>query len=208
MIQSLRILLLGDDPLVHTTLRLLLATTVDLALVGETANVAVLTELCTQTKPHILLLGGGNASLIHEVALLAQQACPQTRVVALLNSTDPHPLSSTPLAGYCFKDEINESILHLLRAIAAGATWVSGGVAARLCAQASELSYTHPHADLTPVEQEVYVLLGRGWSNGQIVAHLHCTEQTVRNYSSRIYKKLGINRAELIVQFQSNLKKS
>ena len=58
MIQSLRILLLDDDPLVHTTLRLLLATTVDLALVGETANVAVLTELCTQTKPHILLLGG------------------------------------------------------------------------------------------------------------------------------------------------------
>ena len=154
------------------------------------------------------IAGVGNTALIHEIALLTQQVCPQTRIVALLDSTDPHPLPSTPLAGYCFKDEINESILHLLRAIAAGATWVSGGVAARLCAQASELSYTHPHADLTPVEQEVYVLLGRGWSNGQIVAHLHCTEQTVRNYSSRIYKKLGINRAELIVQFQSNLKKS
>ena len=83
--------------------------------------------------------GGGNSSLIHEIALLAQQACPQTRVVALLNSMDPHPLSSTPLAGYCFKDEINESILHLLRAIAAGATWVSGGVAARLRDQASAL---------------------------------------------------------------------
>ena len=95
-----------------------------------------------------------------------------------------------------------------MRAIATGATWVSGGVAARLRAQASALPEPYLHPELTPVEQEVYALLGRGWSNKQIVAHLHCTEQTVRNYCSHIYKKLGINRAELIVQFQNNLKKT
>ena len=59
MSHPLRILLLDDDPLVRTTLCLLLATTVDLVLVGETANIAALPELCVQIKPHILLLGGG-----------------------------------------------------------------------------------------------------------------------------------------------------
>ena len=108
----------------------------------------------------------------------------------------------------CFKAEINEAIVHLLRAVALGATWVSGGVAARLRTQVVERYGECPHTGLTPVEQEVYILMGRGWSNKQIAAHLHCTQQTVCNYSSHIYKKLGINRMELIVEFQSNLKKS
>lgn len=208
MPHPLRILLLDDEPFVHTLLRLLLAATTDLALVSETANIAAVTELCVRTKPHVLLLGGGNATLIHEVALLAQQACQEIRIVALLNATDPHPLPSISLAGYCFKDEINESIVYLLRAIAAGATWVSGGVATRLRTQAHEPSHNALiQSHLTPAEQQVYGLLGCGWSNQQIANHLHFTRQTVRNHSSQIYKKLGMNRTELIVQFQANLKK-
>ena len=59
MIHPLRILLLDDEPLIHTTLRILLGATTDLLLVGATANVVELPNLCTQTELHILLLGGG-----------------------------------------------------------------------------------------------------------------------------------------------------
>lgn len=207
MIQPLRVLLLDDDPLVHITLCVLLGNTPDLRLIGATANVAELPVLCAQTEPHILLLGGSPA-LWREVGLLIEPICPQIQLIALLNLADPLPLPEIRLAGCCRKAEINEGIVHLLRATMAGVTWVSGGVAAQWRTQTTELVDACPRADLTPVEQTVYALLGRGWKNKQIAAHLHCTPQTVCNYNSHIYKKLGLNREELIVAFQSNLKKS
>ena len=142
------------------------------------------------------------------MTLIVERVCPQTPIILLLNASDPLPLPDELLAGCCFKTEINEGLPHLLRATGDGTRWVSGGVATRLCAQAIDPGNMCPHPDLTPFEQAVYVLLGRGWSNKQIAAHLQCTEQTVCNYNSRIYKKLGINRLELIAEFQRYLKQS
>ncbi|MCX6050630.1 MAG: hypothetical protein NT075_36530 [Chloroflexi bacterium] len=131
MFHPLRILLLDDEPLIHTTIRILLGKSPDFELVEATANIAELPASCTRTKPHILLLGGGSSSLTHEVSLIVEQACPQTQIILLLNASDPRPLPAVRVAGCCFKHEINEGLPHLLRAIAAGMTWVSGGVAAR-----------------------------------------------------------------------------
>lgn len=62
--------------------------------------------------------------------------------------------------------------------------------------------------DLTHTEQRVATLLGRGWSNAQIAAELNWSTQTTRNYISRVYQKLGINRSELIAHFRYDLKQS
>lgn len=55
-------------------------------------------------------------------------------------------------------------------------------------------------ASLTKREQAVLRLMAQGLSNGQIAAHLNLAEQTVRNYVSRIYDKIGAtSRAEAVV---------
>jgi DNA-binding NarL/FixJ family response regulator len=54
----IRIVLLDDEPLLRTTVRLLLATTPAVQLVEETANLPELPGLLATIKPHILLLGG------------------------------------------------------------------------------------------------------------------------------------------------------
>ncbi len=57
-----------------------------------------------------------------------------------------------------------------------------------------------PRVDLSKREREVLERLARGMNNEQIGAELGIVTQTVRNYISTVYDKLGVNsRAEAIV---------
>lgn len=208
MLHPIRILLLVDRPLVRAALRELFASTVDLHLVGETANIAALPTICTQAQPHILLLNVSNATLLAEIVLLIQQAFPKIRVVALLNPDDDLALKGQALACSCYISEIDTALVHLLRAAAIGSTWVTGRVITRLSLSAHTPSDALALGALTPRERQVCFLLGCGWSNQQIAAHLHCTQQSVRNYSSHVYKKLKRNRKALVAHFQHTGKKA
>lgn len=54
--------------------------------------------------------------------------------------------------------------------------------------------------ELTPREREVLELIAQGLSNNEIAEQLHITPKTVRNYSTRIYSKLAVDRrAQAIV---------
>jgi PAS domain S-box-containing protein len=55
-------------------------------------------------------------------------------------------------------------------------------------------------AQLTPRERQVLERLADGWDNAQIARDLGLAEQTVRNYVTNIYEKLGVHsRAEAVV---------
>src|SRR5689334_18096512 len=124
----LRVFVFHDEPLVCTSLRALLASTSDLCLVGEATDAQQLAQCCWETQPDVLLIGGEMKPFIFDVADLIQQSCPQTKVIALLNSNDIirlDALVATNLAGYLFKQEINESLVDMIRAVMHGATWLS-----------------------------------------------------------------------------------
>ena len=139
-------------------------------------------------------------------------------VLDVANAFPPEQLPVANLAGYCFKHEFSEAIVHLLRATVAGAVWSSGGVLEHLLISqadqqidplwqaltAAELSA----AKLTKSEQQVVALLVRGQNNVQIVAELGLTPQTVRNYTSHIYAKVGLKRTELIARYHPTLKEN
>jgi DNA-binding NarL/FixJ family response regulator len=53
---------------------------------------------------------------------------------------------------------------------------------------------------LTGREGQLLDSLARGWDSTRIARELHLSEQTVRNYLSRLYAKLGVHtRAEAII---------
>lgn len=55
-------------------------------------------------------------------------------------------------------------------------------------------------SELTPREREVLSLMARGLNNDQIAERLVIAPKTVRNYATRIYKKLGVDsRAQAVV---------
>jgi len=61
-------------------------------------------------------------------------------------------------------------------------------------------SPTNIFPELTPQERQTLELIALGWDNQQIADRLVVSSKTVRNYTSRIYSKLGVrNRGQVIV---------
>jgi DNA-binding NarL/FixJ family response regulator len=51
-----------------------------------------------------------------------------------------------------------------------------------------------PFADLSGDDRELFYLVGEGLTNAEIAAQLHLSPGTVRNYVSRLFRNLGVDR--------------
>jgi two-component system response regulator DevR len=56
-----------------------------------------------------------------------------------------------------------------------------------------------PLANLTPLERELFELVGQGLSNGEIAEKMRLAPGTVRNYVSRLLRKLALDRRAQVV---------
>ncbi len=115
--------------------------------------------------------------------------CPETRVIMLTAHHEDvwvRGLLDLGAAGYVLKDDALDAVTRAVRAIAAGGTWLSPAVQHALLHHAAG-----PEA-LTPRERTVLALIAEGLSNKEIAAELHLGEQTVSNYLSTLYAKLGV----------------
>lgn len=197
----IRVLLLDDDPLTRNALRSLLATEHDLQLIAEITQLEYLFAHSLELQPQIVLIGGQLKPFVFDLPRLIKQLSPQTKLIALLNPTDPvrtQALLTTNLAGCLFRQEIDEYIVHALRAVAQGGTWFSRAVVERLIAdQTNPIHLTVGAHQLTQRDKRLLTLLGGNYDNAQIAAELQLKPQTVRNYISSLCKKLGLTRAQL-----------
>lgn len=198
---AIRVLLADDHPLIRAGLRATLAPAPDIALVGEATTGDEARQHCRALQPDVLLLdlampGPPAAATVQHL----REVCPKTRVLVLTAHDDDayvHGLLAAGVAGYVLKDEVPETLLHAIRGVARGGVWFSQAIAAKL-ARANRTSGTVP--DLTDRDRELLLLLERGWGSGRMAVELNLSEQTVRNYLSRVYAKLGVRtRAEATV---------
>ena len=127
--------------------------------------------------------------------------CPHARVLVLTAYDDDayvRGLLAAGIAGYVLKDEAPDVLVDAVRGVAHGGTWFSRAVVAVLALPPRPAVAAGP--TLTNRERELLALLARGWDNARIAQELRLGEQTIRNYLSRLYGKLGVQtRAEAIV---------
>jgi DNA-binding NarL/FixJ family response regulator len=99
-------------------------------------------------------------------------------------------------SGYLLKDSPGDALIAAVEGTAAGKTHIDPSVAGRLLDQISRGAASPPGPfldSLTERERQVLGLLGRGWGNAAIAAHLRLTEGTVRNHVSAVLGKLGVS---------------
>ncbi len=195
--ETVRVLLADDHPLVRAGIRTVLTAEEDVALVGEATSGDEVQRLCQKLQPDVLLLDlnmPGPSSF--EIVAYLRECCPGTNVLILTAYDDDayiHGLMAAGVAGYVLKDEATEAVVGAIRAIAEGGTWLSRPVAEKLARpKTGEDNQARP-ADLTDREREIARLMAQGWDNVRIAGELNLAEQTVRNYVSRIYTKLGVD---------------
>lgn len=195
-----RVLLADDHPLVRSGIRATLLREDHLEVVGEATTGAEVQALVATLAPDLLLLDlsmPGPSPL--ETIACVRQASAATRILVLTAYDDDAYIRSiikVGVDGYLLKDEATEALVQAITTVVQGGTWFSRTVMQKFVDTKGEPD----PLDFTPRELELLAGIAQGWDNRRLAAEFELAEQTVRNYISRIYEKLGVrSRAEAVV---------
>jgi DNA-binding NarL/FixJ family response regulator len=215
----IRVLLVDDDPLVRSGLRLMLRGAPDVKVVAEATDGAEVAALVAEHSPDIVLMDirmPGMDGLAATEALRArpspsspgssvQETPPPPEVLVLTTfNTDEHVLRAlrAGAAGFVLKDTPPQEIVAAVRKVVAGEPVLSPAVTQQLIAQVSEgtggreTRAERARAQLALLgnrEREVAVAVGQGKTNAEIAAELYMSVPTVKTHVSRILAKLDLN---------------
>jgi DNA-binding NarL/FixJ family response regulator len=198
----IRVLLVDDQPLARAGLRTILCPEEGFVIVGECADGSEVNAAVRTNRPEVIVmdvrmprLNGADAT--RELRARDPAAPP---VLILTTFQDDEVLSAAlraGAAGFLLKDAPGEDILRAVRTLAGGGAYLDPAVTARVLQayRSSPLAARLVQDDLaalTPREQEVLRLVGRGLSNDEIADRLVIGEGTVKTHVGRIFDKLDL----------------
>ena len=206
MSKAIHVVVVDDHPIVREGLRLMLATSDDLVLVGDAPDGVTALQLIGEVQPDVVLLDvrmPGMDGL--EVLERIHNTWPQIAVL-ILTTYDEDALILRGLQvgarGYLLKESSLETLFHAIRTVARGEVVVQSDMMARILshtAYAPEVAHSPSarnipsYMALTHREQEVLAGVARGERSKEIARHLGITERTVRAYLTSIYTKLNVD---------------
>ena len=183
----IRVLSVGDDPLVHEGLRALLAAEHDMELVGEVGSDEFESIHFTSLLPAVVVMGtelSGHGS-VRAIARL-QAFDPSARVIVIAaRSGDMRTRGALDAGahGCLLSSNVRGALAQAIRAVASGRRFIDGE-------SAIELLHSRTEEDLKAREIQVLELVAAGKANKEIAFELSTTEGTVKNYIKRILGKL------------------
>jgi DNA-binding NarL/FixJ family response regulator len=212
---TVRVVLADDQPLIRSGLRVLIADTDDLTVVGEAGTGAEAVERVQQTCPDVVVM---------DIRMPGMDGIEATRRITA-EATPPHVLVLTTFdddeyvygalragaSGFLVKDMALEDILAAIRVVAAGDALIAPSVTRRLIEQfvgsaAPRFGWQRPSAParssdaITEREREVLTLVARGRSNSEIAAELHISVATAKAHVARLFTKLDArDRVHLVI---------
>ena len=205
MTDPLRILLIDDQPLIRSGMAMLIGSQPDLVVGGEAGDGQAAVDLvarlaATGEAPDVLLMDirmPGMDGLEATRRILAEH--PQVTVVLLTTfDLDEYALEGirAGASGFLLKDAEPEELLGALRTCASGDAVIAPSTTQRLMRRFIDPPQRTVADDprlrsLTPREQEVFGLVGRGLSNHEIMEALVLSEPTVKTHVSRVLAKTG-----------------
>ena len=188
-VDTIRVLIVDDHPIVRDGLRGQLATQPDLQVVAEAANAEEALTVLQHHAVDVLLtdlrmpgLGG------HELIRTVRVEYPKIQVLVLTTydgEDDVRPALDAGARGYLLKDARREALFAAVRAAAAGRSSFAPSVQ-RLQAQSPSRSL------LSTREVEVLDLIAHGCTNRQIASALSIGEATVKTHVRHLCDKLEV----------------
>ena len=206
--ESIRILLADDHPILRHGLRAMLDSTPEFEVVGEASTGEEAVTRSAKLRPDVVLMDIQMPGLNGiEATRQVMQSDPNAGVVVLTMFRDDDSVFAAMRAGargYVLKDAGGEEVLRVVRAVANGEAYFGPEIAKRLMGFFSAprpVAPSEAFPELTAREHEVLDLIARGLSNTVISRRLFVSPKTVRNHISNIFTKLRVaDRAEAIVR--------
>ncbi|BDD81673.1 DNA-binding response regulator [Tsukamurella pulmonis] len=206
-----RIVIIDDDPLVRSGLRMIIESADDLSIVAEGGDGADAVDLVREHRPDVVLMDIRMPAVDGLAATALVRAEPQPPQVIVLTTFDLDDYVMRALqagaAGFMLKDTPPRQLLDGVRVVASGEAMLSPSVTRKLIDRFAG----DPREDrrraalariavLTEREHEVFLGIAAGGSNAQIGRDLFMSEATVKTHVSRLLDKLDVaNRVQLAI---------
>jgi DNA-binding NarL/FixJ family response regulator len=206
----IRVLLVDDDALVRSGLRMMLAGTANVDVVAEAADGHEVLGAVDLHRPDVVLMDIRMPRLDGIAATRLLVAQPDPPAVVVLTTFDADELVLRALqagaAGFLLKDTPPAEIVRAIELVHAGDAMLSPAVTRRLISLVAGDSDAAARADhardrmaaLSPRERDVALAVARGQANAEIAAALHLSVPTVKAHVSRLLDKLDVdNRVQI-----------
>ncbi|MCU0295400.1 MAG: response regulator transcription factor [Candidatus Nanopelagicales bacterium] len=208
---TISVLVVDDDTLVRTGLRMMIETQEDLEVVGEADDGEMAVALALELSPDIVLMDirmpgtdGLEATrrITHTRTEDIERESPRVIILTTFELDDyVYEAVRAGASGFLLKRTRPEELLAGIRTVAAGDALLSPSVTQRLMREFTRVSNPHglptdvSNRDLdrlTQREREVLIHIGHGLANREIARELHLGESTVKTHVKRILMKLGL----------------
>ncbi|AZG48691.1 response regulator [Gordonia insulae] len=207
-----RIMIVDDDPLVRSGLRLLLGGDPALDVVAEAGNGQQAIDRHAADPVDMLLMDLRMPVMdgITATARLKSIEDPPSVIVLTTFDADDHVVRALAVGadGFLLKDTAPEDIVAAIKNVLQGLPVLSPSVTAALIKQvvagdggAGRSTRARDElAALTDRERDVAICLARGASNAEIATELYMSVATVKAHISHIFTKLGTaNRVQVAI---------
>jgi DNA-binding NarL/FixJ family response regulator len=193
-VRRIRVLVVDDHDVVQWGFRLLLDRQpwVERCLAARDGDEAL--ELIQEAKPHValvdLFLGRQSGA---EICSELRAASPGTKILLISGAgrISPAAARAAGASGFVSKDWGAPDVLKAIRMVGLGM-------------DVFEPAPPAPNSSLSEREREVVTLIASGSTNREIAEELYLSPHTVKEYTSGLYRKLGVrNRAEAVKRAQS-----
>jgi DNA-binding NarL/FixJ family response regulator len=207
----IRVVIADDQELVRTGFRLILDAEDDLEVVAEAGDGLQAVEVTRRERPDVVLMDIRMPELdgIEATRRIVQSGVGSR--VLMLTTFDLNEYVYEALragaSGFLLKDTPAERLADGVRILASGEALLAPSITKRLLNEFARPPAESPAPDppkgldeLTARELEVFKLIARGLSNGEIAAELIVSETTVKTHVARVLMKLGVrDRVQAVV---------
>jgi two-component system response regulator NreC len=202
---TIRLILVDDHEIVRIGLRMLLQAQPDIEIVAEASSGEEAIDLVQMHQPDVVLMDvtmPGMSGM--EATRQLKASCPSVAVLALtIHEEEDYffQMLQAGASGYVPKRVAADELIRAIHTVFQGEVFLHSSLAGALVKdflQQGGVKSDVELSKLTEREQEVLVLIARGFTNKQIGQQLDISPKTVARHRDNITKKLSLSsRTEL-----------
>ena len=208
MSEKIKVMLVDDEQLIRSGLKIMLETYPDIEVIHQAGNGREAFECCQMEVPDVVLMDiRMPVSTGIEGTKLIKEAYPEVKIVMVTTFQDTEYIVEAMqygASGYLLKDSSYEAIYDGIKVALSGKVVMDATVSEKLVMQ-PKAQTTIEKTDisslgLTEREIELIRLVSQGLNNKEISEALFLSEGTVKNNISTILSKLALrDRTQLVI---------
>ena len=203
-----KILIVEDHPIFRMGMCELINQEKDMTVCGNVEDVPEAMSLIESEKPDLVVLDLSLKSS-NGMTLIKDLSKYYKNIPVLVLSMHEESLHAercllAGAKGYLMKHETKDSVITAIRRLLSGRKYISQRVMDSLLdklGEEPEKMQESPVHSLTDRELEIFQMIGKGFSSGQIAGQLNLSVKTVSAHRERIKQKLGLKTSGELVRY-------